>query len=93
MKQIHKAEQKEGIPMQVTIVGLDISKQVFQLHGVSTDGKVAVRKRLRHSQVAAFIAQLPPCLIGIEAGAGAHYWARVLQQYGHEVKLDQPPHM
>ena len=61
--------------MQVSIVGLDISKQVFQLHGVSADGKVAVRKRLRRAQVAPFMAQLSPCVIGIEAGAGAHYWA------------------
>src|SRR5574341_1627084 len=82
--------QKEGISMQVTVVGLDISKQVFQLHGVSAEGKVAVRKRLRRSQVAAFMAQLPPCRIGSEAGAGAHHWARVLQQYGHEVKLMSP---
>jgi transposase len=82
--------EKEDIPMQVSVVGLDISKQVFQLHGVSADGKVALRKRLRRVQVAPFMAQLPPCGIGIEAGAGAHYWARVLQQSGHEVKLISP---
>jgi len=79
--------------MQVTVAGLDISKQVFQLHGVSAEGKVALRKRLRRSQMAAFMAQLPPCLIGIEAGAGAHYWARVLQQSGHEVKLISPQYV
>jgi transposase len=79
--------------MHVTAVGLDISKQVFQLHGVSAEGKVALRKRLRRAQVAAFMAQLPPCLIGIEAGGGAHYWARVLQQYGHEVKLISPQYV
>jgi transposase len=84
---------KEGILMQVTVVGLDISKQVFQLHGVSAEGKVVLRKRLRRLQVAAFMAQLPPCLIGIEAGAGAHYWARVVQQYGHEVKLISPQYV
>jgi transposase len=78
--------------MQISIVGLDISKQVFQLHGVSAEGKVALRKRLRRAQVAAFMAQLP-CLIGIEAGAGAHYWARVLQQYGHGVKLISPQYV
>jgi transposase len=76
--------------MQVSVVGLDISKQVFQLHGVSAEGKVALRKRLRRAQVATFMAQLSPCVIGIEAGAGAHHWARVLQQYGHEVKLISP---
>jgi transposase len=60
--------------MQVSVVGLDSSKQVFQLHGVSAEGKVVLRKRLRRAQVAGFMAQLPPCLIGIEAGAGAQYW-------------------
>jgi transposase len=79
--------------MQVSFVGLDISKQIFQLHGVSAEGKVALRKRLRRAQVAAFMAQLPPCVIGIEAGAGAHYWARVLQQCGHEVKLLSPQYV
>ena len=79
--------------MQVSTVGLDISKQIFQLHGVSADGKVALRKRLRRAQVAPFMAQLPPCVIGIEAGAGAHHWARVLQQSGHEVKLISPQYV
>lgn len=79
--------------MQVRVVGLDISKQVFQLHGVSADGKVALRKRLRRAQVAGVMAQLPLCLIGIEAGAGAQHWARVLQQYGHEVKLMSPQYV
>jgi len=76
--------------MQVSFVGLDISKQIFQLHGVSAEGKVALRKRLRRAQVAAFMAQLPPCVMGMEAGAGAHHWARVLPQSGHEVKLISP---
>src|SRR6267142_3810803 len=79
--------QKEGIARQVTVVGLAIFKQVFQLHGGSAEGTGAVRKRLRRAQVAAFMAQLPPCRIGIEAGAGAHHWAGGLQQYGHEVNL------
>ena len=76
--------------MQVSVVGLEISKQVFQLQGVSAEGKGALRKRLRRAQVAAFRAQLPPCVIGIEAGAGAPHWARVLQQYGHAGKLSSP---
>jgi len=79
--------------MQVSVVGLDISKQVFQLHGVSAEGKVALGKRLRRAQVTAFMAQLPPCLIGIAAGAGSHHWARVLQQYGHTVKLISPQYV
>jgi len=79
--------------MQVSVVGLDISKQVFQLHGVSAEGKVVLRKRLRRAQVATFMAQLSSCVIGIEAGAGAHHWARVLQQSGHEVKLISPQYV
>ncbi len=79
--------------MQATIVGRDISKQVFQLHGVSVDGKGALRKRLRRAQVAAFRAQLPPCFIGIEAGAGAHYWTRVWHEYGQEGNLLSPQYV
>jgi len=79
--------------MPVSVVGLDIAKHVFQLHGVSADGKVALGKRLRRTQVAAFMAQLPPCLLGIAAGAGAQHWARVLPQYGREVKLISPQYV
>jgi transposase len=90
MRRVQEDSHKEGILRQVTVVGLDISKQVFQLPGVSAEGKGALRTRLRRSPGAAFRAQLPPCLGGIEAGAGAPYWARALQQYGHEVKLLSP---
>ena len=58
--------------MQVSVVGLDISKQVFQLQGVSAEGKVVLRKRLRRAQGATFMAHLAPCVLGLEAGAGAH---------------------
>jgi rhodanese-related sulfurtransferase len=63
-------------PMQVTTIGLDIAKHVFQVHGVDRHGKVVLRKRLRRVQVLAFFANLPPCRIGLEACGGAHYWAR-----------------
>src|ERR1700689_5320023 len=73
--------------MEVTTIGLDIAKNVFQVHGIDASEKVVVRKQLRRSQVIAFFAALPPCLIGMEACATAHYWARELKKLGHEVRL------
>jgi transposase len=76
--------------MQVTTVGLDLAKRVFQVHGVDERGKVRVRKQLRRREVLSFFANLPPCLIGMEACGGAHYWARRCREYGHTVKLIAP---
>ena len=73
--------------MQITTIGLDIAKNVFQVHGIDEAEKVVVRKRLRRSQVLKFFASLSPCLIGMEACATAHYWARELTKLGHEVRL------
>jgi transposase len=73
--------------MQINTIGFDLAKNVFQIHGVDADEKVVVRKQLRRSQVIAFFAALPPCLIGMEACASAHYWARELRKLGHEVRL------
>ncbi len=73
--------------MQITTIGLDIAKHVFQVHGIDAKEKVVVRKQLRRSQVIAFFKALPPCLIGMEACATAHYWARELTKLGHEVRL------
>ena len=73
--------------MQVTTIGLDIAKNVFQVHGIDSDEKVVVRKQLRRSQVLAFFKALSPCLVGMEACATAHYWARELTKLGHEVRL------
>ena len=73
--------------MQITTIGLDIAKNVFQVHGIDADEKVVVRKQLRRSQVMAFFAALPPCLIGMEACATAHHWARELTKLGHRVRL------
>ena len=73
--------------MQVTTIGLDIAKNVFQVHGIDAAEKVVVRKQLRRSQVLAFFKALPPCLIGMEACATAHYWARELTKLGHQVRL------
>ena len=76
--------------MKVTTIGIDLAKTVFQVHGVDSSGKPVVRKRLRRKQVLSFFAQLPECLIGMEACSGAHYWARELQKLGHTVKLMAP---
>ena len=73
--------------MQVTTIGLDIAKNVFQVHGIDAKEKVVVRRQLRRSQLMAFFTALPPCLIGMEACATAHYWARELRKLGHEVRL------
>jgi transposase len=73
--------------MQITTIGLDIAKNVFQVHGIDAAEKVVVRKQLRRGQVLEFFKALPPCLIGMEACATAHYWARELTKLGHKVRL------
>ena len=76
--------------MQIVRIGLDLAKYVFEVHGVDQHGKIAVRKRLRREAVSRFFANLAPCLVGMEASNGAHYWARVLTGLGHEVRLISP---
>jgi transposase len=76
--------------MNITTVGIDLAKLLFQVHGVDARGKVTLRKQLKRSQVVAFFAQLAPCLIGLEACGGAHFWARKLMEFGHTVKLIAP---
>lgn len=76
--------------MHATTIGLDIAKQVFQIHGADKSGKVLFRRKLRRSEVARFFAELEPCLIGMEASGSAHYWVRVLTGSGHTVKLMAP---
>jgi transposase len=72
---------------KISTIGLDIAKHVFQVHGVDTEGVVVIRRKLRRDDVATFFGSLPPCLIGIEACATSHHWARVLMALGHEVHL------
>lgn len=76
--------------MKITRAGLDIAKEVFEVHGVDEHGKVEVRKQLRRSRVLEYFAKIEPCLIGMETGSGAHYWARELTKLGHTVKLMAP---
>ncbi|GGY20390.1 hypothetical protein GCM10011289_24990 [Paludibacterium paludis] len=76
--------------MKITTIGLDLAKNVFQIHGVNGHGKVVLQKQLSRDRMAVFFAKLPPCLIGLEACGGAHYWARKLEGFGHTVKLMAP---
>ncbi len=76
--------------MDIIRIGLDLAKTVFQVHGVDSDDRILVRKTLHREAVVPFFAQLPPCLVGMEACSGSHYWARVLSELGHEVRLIAP---
>jgi transposase len=76
--------------MNVTTIGLDIAKNVFQLHGVDVNGKTVLRKQLRRDKLLEFFANLLPCRIGLEACSGAHYWARELKKMGHDARLISP---
>jgi transposase len=75
---------------KITTLGIDLAKSVFQLHGVNVAGKVMLRREVRRAQLMKTIAQLEPCLIGIEACGGAHYWARRFAEFGHQVKMMSP---
>ena len=86
-------EREEPSATQVTTIGLDLAKHVFQVHGVDAEGRPVLRKRLRRSEAAAFFAALPPCLVGMEACATAHHWARELRRLGHEVRLMPPAYV
>ena len=79
--------------MQVTTMGIDLAKNVVQVHGVDASGKVVVRKALRRSQLLPFFEDLAPCLIGMEACSSAHHWARELNALGHTVKLMPPSYV
>src|SRR5437764_13819018 len=83
--------QRGASAMQVTTVGLDLAKRIFQVHGVDAAGKVVIRRRLQRSEIAAFFADLPACLVGIEACATAHHWARLIGASGHQVRLIPRP--
>lgn len=76
--------------MKITTVGIDLAKNVFQVHGVNERGKTMLKKQLKREQMMLFFTNLPPCLIGMEACGSAHYWANQLQRVGHIVKLMAP---
>jgi len=79
--------------MQITTIGLDIAKNVFQVHGIDGEGQVVLRRKVRRDQLLALFGGLEPCLVGMEACATAHHWARELTSLGHEVKLMPPAYV
>jgi len=79
--------------MELTTIGIDLAKNVLQVHGADGKGKVVLKKQLKRHQVLAFFANLTPCLVGMEACGSAHYWARKLQTLGHTVKLMAPQYV
>lgn len=79
--------------MEITTLGIDIAKSVFQLHGVDAAGQVVLKKRLRRNQVLDFMAQLSRCLVGIEACGTSHHWAREITKLGHDVRLIPPAYV
>jgi transposase len=87
---VDNANRREPSMKQVTTIGLDLAKAVFQVHGVDALGAVTLRRAVRRRQVLAFFAKLPPCLVGMEACATAHYWAREIAKLGHDVRLIPP---
>lgn len=74
----------------ITTVGLDLAKRYFQVHGVDKQGKVVLKKQLSREGVLSFFVNLPPCLVGMEACGGSHYWAREIGKFGHTVRQISP---
>jgi transposase len=83
-------QSREGPKMQVSIIGIDLAKHVFYVHGCDADGKPVLRKQLARRQLLSFVANLPRCLVAMEACASAHYWAREIEKLGHQVRLIAP---
>jgi transposase len=79
--------------MQITTVGLDLAKSIFQVHAIDAAGEVVVRRALRRAQMLLFFEKLAPCLVGIEACGTSHHWARELVRLGHEVRLMPPAYV
>ena len=76
--------------MEITTIGIDLAKEVFQIHGVDRHGKGVLCKHLRRNEMVKFFVNLKPCVIGVEACGSSHYWARKLNEFGHTVKLMAP---
>jgi transposase len=85
--------EEDGSVKKIKTLGIDLAKSVFQLHGVDEHGVTVLRRQLSRRQVLSFIAQLPPCLVAMEACASAHYWGRQIKALGHQVKLIPPQYV
>ena len=79
--------------MHITTLGIDLAKNVFQLHGVDARGRAVLSRRVKRSQLVEAVASLPPCVIGMEACGSAHHWGRAFEQLGHTVKLMHPKYV
>ena len=88
-----RSQTREPSVNQIIRIGMDTSKHFFQLHGVDAAERPVLRRKLRRKEMVAFFAKLPPTVIGMEACGASHYWARVLSEFGHEVKLIAPQHV
>jgi transposase len=77
----------------ITTIGFDLAKNVFHAHGVDADGQIIVRRQLRRGEVLGFFENLPRCLVGMEACASSHFWAREIAMFGHSVKLMPPAYV
>ena len=93
MAVVAEPPMQEPSTMQVSTIGIDLAKSVFQVHGVDATGGVSVKKKLRRAEVLTFFKSLPPCLVGMEACATAHFWAREIGALGHEVRLMPPSYV
>jgi len=85
--------KKGGAFMYITILGIDLAKNVFQLHGVDARGRAVLSRRVKRGQLLNTVASLPPCVIGMEAGGSSHHWGRAFAQLGHTVKLMNPKYV
>lgn len=90
VKTIIQPKTREGPDMEISVLGIDLAKSVFQLHGVDKGHRATLRKKVSRAQLPVFVARLSPCLIVMESCIGAHAWARKFRQFGHEVKLIAP---
>jgi len=81
------------MPQEIAVIGLDLAKNVFQVHAISAEGQPVIRRQLRRAEVLKFFAKLDPCLVGMEACASAHYWGREIVALGHQVRLMPPAYV
>src|SRR4051794_17609490 len=88
-----KEPPQERLMSAITTIGLDLAKNVFQVHGIDADGKVLIRRQLRRNDLMKYFKELPPCLVGIEACGTAHHWTRTIAALGHTVKLMPPAYV
>ena len=79
--------------MNIVTLGIDLAKNVFHLHGVDEFGKVRLQKVVKRNNLAKVMANLPPCLVGMEACGGAHHWARTFREFGHDTRIINPQYV